>query len=205
MEEDKMKKNAIFKKGVVLTVIILFVGIIISPVTESTTDLEILNEMELIEDAFPVEPIFDPVEGIDYGAYKALSENFRKSSQMPESQTNPLPSPITIYVDDDNTEGPWDGTLEHPYQYIQDAINVSSDGNIIFVFNGTYYEKILVNRSVNLIGETRNNTIIDGNGSGDVVNITADWVSISEFAIQNSVSTGNRVLIQSITRLLKTQ
>ncbi len=25
----------------------------------------------------------------------------------------------TIYVDDDNTEGPWDGTQEHPYQHIQ--------------------------------------------------------------------------------------
>jgi hypothetical protein len=23
-----------------------------------------------------------------------------------------------IYVDDDNTSGPWDGTLEHPYNHI---------------------------------------------------------------------------------------
>ena len=29
----------------------------------------------------------------------------------------------TIYVDDDNTAGPWDGTLEHPYQHIQDGVN----------------------------------------------------------------------------------
>ena len=35
----------------------------------------------------------------------------------------------TIYVDDDNTEGLWEGTLEHPYQYIQDGIDSASDGD----------------------------------------------------------------------------
>ena len=28
----------------------------------------------------------------------------------------------TIYVDDDNISGPWDGTSEHPYRFIQQAI-----------------------------------------------------------------------------------
>ena len=188
-----MKNNSIFKKGVILTIIILLVGISIIPITISTADFELLYERELIEDSILVKPIYDSVEGINNCPYKALPGIFQRISQGIEPRLYPLHFPITIYVDDDNTEGPWDGTPEHPYQHIQDAVNVSSDGNIIFVFNGTYYEKILVNRSVNLIGESRDNTIIDGNGSGDVVNITADWVSISEFAIQNSVSTGTRV------------
>ena len=42
----------------------------------------------------------------------------------------------TIYVDDDNTAGPWNGTLEYPYRYIQDAIDVSSKDDTIYVFNG---------------------------------------------------------------------
>ena len=29
----------------------------------------------------------------------------------------------TIYVDDDNTSGLWDGSIEHPYCYIQDGID----------------------------------------------------------------------------------
>jgi len=29
----------------------------------------------------------------------------------------------TIYVDDDNTEGPWDGSIDYPYQFIQDPIS----------------------------------------------------------------------------------
>ena len=33
----------------------------------------------------------------------------------------------TIYVDDDNTQGPWDGTAEHPFQNIQDGINHASE------------------------------------------------------------------------------
>ena len=30
---------------------------------------------------------------------------------------------IIIYVDDDNINGPWNGTAEHPYRTINDAIN----------------------------------------------------------------------------------
>ncbi len=45
----------------------------------------------------------------------------------------------TIYVDDDNIEGPWHGTMEYPYQYIHDAVENATDGDTIFVFNGTYF------------------------------------------------------------------
>ena len=43
---------------------------------------------------------------------------------------------------------------------IQDAINNASDGNTILVEPGVYQETIKVNKSVNLIGEDLNNTII---------------------------------------------
>jgi len=42
----------------------------------------------------------------------------------------------TTYVDDDNTEGPWDGTQEHPYQFIQDGLNASLEGGTVFVYDG---------------------------------------------------------------------
>ena len=59
----------------------------------------------------------------------------------------------TIYVDDDNTEGPWDGTTEHPFQYIQDGIDASIDGDIIFVNSGTYMENIEIVKKINIQGE----------------------------------------------------
>ncbi len=51
------------------------------------------------------------------------------------------PAPLfatTIYVDDDNTGGPWDGSSAHPYQYIQDGIDNSNPNDTVMVRNGTY-------------------------------------------------------------------
>jgi len=72
------------------------------------------------------------------------------------------------------------------YSKIQDAIDDASDGDTVFVYNGTYYENLIVNKTVYLTGEDRNSTIIDGNEGGDVVYISADWVNISGLTIRNS-------------------
>ena len=44
-----------------------------------------------------------------------------------------------IYVDDDNIEGPWDGSPENPYQYIQDGINDANEGDVVIIFEGEYF------------------------------------------------------------------
>ncbi|MEE9223781.1 MAG: hypothetical protein V3U51_03425, partial [Thermoplasmata archaeon] len=36
---------------------------------------------------------------------------------------------------------------------IQDAINASSAGDTIFVFNGTYFEHVSINKPLTLVGE----------------------------------------------------
>jgi len=72
------------------------------------------------------------------------------------------------------------------YSTIQDAIDATSDGDTVFVFSGTYYENIVVHKSINLLGENKNTVIINGNDNGDVVNITANSVKISGFTIKNS-------------------
>ena len=51
------------------------------------------------------------------------------------------------------------------YTYIQLAINDASNGDTVFVYNGMYYENVIVDKSINLIGEDRNTTVIDGNYS----------------------------------------
>lgn len=89
----------------------------------------------------------------------------------------------TTYVDDDNIAGPWDGTQEYPYQYIQDAINASLDGDTVFVYNGSYYENIVVDKTIRLTGEDKNITSISGNGNVDIIRIDANWTEISGFAI----------------------
>ena len=70
--------------------------------------------------------------------------------------------------------------------YIQNLIDNASDGDTIYVPNGTYYENIIINKSINLVGENKLNTIIDGSKFGDVIYVSADGVTISGFTIQNS-------------------
>ena len=91
------------------------------------------------------------------------------------------------------------GTIEKKTVYpnhtsgenIQGLIDNASDGDTIYIPSGIYYENIIINKSINLVGEDKNTTIIDGGGSGDVAYVSADWVNISGFTIQNSGNYGD--------------
>ena len=79
------------------------------------------------------------------------------------------------------------------YTKIQDAINSASEGDTVFVYDDSspYYENVSVDKSINLIGEDRDSTVIDGLKAYDfVVIVNADWVNISGFTIQNGISHG---------------
>jgi parallel beta-helix repeat protein len=78
-------------------------------------------------------------------------------------------------------------TILVPSQYytIQKAINAANPGDVIKVTHGTYCENLNVNKSVSIIGEDPKNTIIDGGGNGNVINVLKPNVKISGFTIQN--------------------
>ena len=80
--------------------------------------------------------------------------------------------PRTIIVPDD-------------YPTIQDAINNAVDGDAIYVKVGTYYENVVVNKTILLVGESRENTIIDGKGIGKVLELKVDGILVSNFTITN--------------------
>jgi len=89
----------------------------------------------------------------------------------------------TIYVDDDADQSWYDATH---VKTVQEGIDNVSIGDTVYVYSGTYYENVVVNKTINLVGENRDSTVIDGTGFGDVVQLAARSVNISEFTIQNS-------------------
>ena len=93
----------------------------------------------------------------------------------------------TLFVDDDNTNGPWDGTQEHPYQYIQDAVDVAGNGDTVFVYSGLYQENIRIETSITVIGGDKETTIVDGDhGRETSFLIKTDYVTITGFTLQNT-------------------
>jgi len=79
-------------------------------------------------------------------------------------------------------------TINVPEDYptIQAAINAATAGDTILVASGTYYENLVIAKSLTLRGAGSDVTIIDGGGTGTGVKIAADSVNMSGFMIRNS-------------------
>ena len=96
-----------------------------------------------------------------------------------------------VYVDDDSPEDPRpydpslsdpheDGSAEHPFDEIQEAISVCRDGMYVIILEGVYHECI-DSTGLNIVVTSTDpddpsvveNTIIDGNGSGPVVRLAS--------------------------------
>jgi len=96
--------------------------------------------------------------------------------------------PTTWTVDDD---GPAD------FSSIQEAINAASSGDTIYVYNGTYYENVVLNKTVSLIGENREKTIIDGSGIAEAIAIIVNNTNLDSFTIQSSSKTA--ILLENVS------
>lgn len=95
------------------------------------------------------------------------------------------------------------GTGPNNYSKIQDAVDNASNGDSIYVYQGIYYEHVLLTKKVTLIGESRDQTKIDGGGTGNVIKIQADSVTLTQFSLQHGgigvyiVSSSNVSIIQN--------
>ena len=71
------------------------------------------------------------------------------------------------------------------YSTIQEAINEALDGDTIFVKAGTYYEHVVVNKTVSLLGEDVSMAIVDGSATGNVFAIEKNSINITGFTVRN--------------------
>jgi len=127
-----------------------------------------------------------------YGSDNIPTTYFRTKGHeehIPYLEIKILPT-ADIYIDDNgpNDPGPNDksisdplenGSKEHPFDEIQEGIDNASDDNTVFVHNGKYDENLLINKSINLIGECRNGTAVYG-----VVNIKSNDLNIEGFKLE---------------------
>lgn len=117
-----------------------------------------------------------------------------------------LPVSANILVDKINNSTMIGNTLyvggsgPNNYTKIQDAIDNASDGDTVFVYNGTYHLNytitiIIINISIRLIGENKFNTILYG-GS---IEINASKVEIRDFTFQNSIAIMTMPFFEEVT------
>ncbi|KYK20973.1 hypothetical protein AYK21_01095 [Thermoplasmatales archaeon SG8-52-2] len=81
------------------------------------------------------------------------------------------------------------------YSKIQYAIDISSVGDIVYIHDGIYSENIVINKSISITGENIDSTIINGNGSENVILIRAKSVNITGFKIHYGQNSG--ILIEN--------
>jgi len=76
------------------------------------------------------------------------------------------------------------------FDSIMQAVDSSYDGETLIVGAGSYNEFVNIYRSIKLLADDKENTIIDATGNGDGINIVADNVEINGFIIKNAGDRG---------------
>ena len=127
--------------------------------------------------------IFNPLPSTEGIMYVTVT----KQNYIPYEDFIEVVQVDTVFVDDDYTSSTPGWQIDH-FDNIQNGIDRVKENGTVFVYNGTYYENVIVNKTINIRGENKNSTIIDGSGSGDVMKISADFVNITGFMI---ISSGN--------------
>jgi len=110
------------------------------------------------------------------------SENTDDIENIVEISTNSDTSDTTLALPVHNLDTGLD------YATIQEAIDAvqTLDGHTIYVDNGTYYEYLTVDKSINLVGQSKEGTIMDGSGGTEkILLVIVDNVNVSSFTFRN--------------------
>ncbi len=116
-----------------------------------------------------------------------ISNCFLFSTYIENCKADVLPK---FYVDDDYNSSTPGWQIDH-FDKIQDAINASSADDRIIVYAGIYYERLIIDHKLDLFGEDKNITIINGGDTGDIITINAEYTNISHFTISDGASQSN--------------
>ncbi len=95
------------------------------------------------------------------------------------------PVPMEVFVNDNYSSSTPNWNYNH-FDTIQGGVDAVAEQGTVFVMNGEYHENIVIDKSLSLIGERKNETVVDGGGSDDVITILNHDVVISNFTLHDS-------------------
>lgn len=104
-----------------------------------------------------------------------------------------LAEPRTWVVGTVDEERPVDFTS------IQAAIDNASSGDTVQVYSGNYREKIEISKSIFLVGEDRDLTIISNDAADSLISIRADKVTVKNFTIRKTIMGASGIGIQILS------
>ncbi len=98
-------------------------------------------------------------------------------------EAHALPTGKIVFVSRDFTDDP----ENHKWNSIQEGITDAEEGDIVYVFAGTYPENIFITKSIMLLGE---NSVVDGGGALYAVIVLADNVKIRNMSVAHGSEAG---------------
>ena len=90
---------------------------------------------------------------------------------------------ILYYVSMQGDDGTGDGSYTRPWRTIQFAIDAVEPHSTIFLLQGNYTENILINKPVNLVGESKELSTITASGFDHTISINASQVTLQNITI----------------------
>ncbi len=97
---------------------------------------------------------------------------------------------VVKYAHDDAPDG-GNGSMDHPYNNIQDAIEDITQGGTVHIWEGDYSGNILIEKTLDILGNGSGESRLMGqltNRHG--VHVTADWVNLSGLGVHNWIRHG---------------
>ncbi len=127
-------------------------------------------------------------------ASAANPQNTTNDSNLTANSHSANLATSNIYVNAKTGNDAWDGSNSNhtngtnigPKQHISSGITASTSGGNLYIANGTYYETLTVDRSLNIYGASRDGTIVDAQQKNIVFRINSNInVTIQNFTIIN--------------------
>ena len=140
-------------------------------------------------------------EGI-YTVNVTVTDYLLQTANTTTNATICLPA-SEAWIDDDYDESTPGWGVDH-FSKINEGLAVIQHHGIIHVYAGTYHESLIIDKSIQLIGENKETTIIHGDQAEIIIiMITAENVTMDGFTIQNVDESFVAVLISADNTLLK--